>query len=80
MTIAMRSTESPEFHALCRRWREATREWLAARNEVARLQDATAIDLSTASAVWRRLEQAERRRAALSQQIETLLGPTVDTR
>lgn len=67
--------ESPEFDALRRLWRDATREWLAARNELARLQDATVVDLRRAMAAARRLEQAERRREAVNRQIDALLGP-----
>ncbi len=67
-------TEDPrDFDALRRLWRDATREWLAARNEVARLQDATVVDLRRAIAAARRLEHADRRRQALNRRIEALL-------
>lgn len=64
---------SPDFNALRRLWRDATREWLAARNAVARLQDATIVDLAQAVAAARRLEHAERRRDAVNRQVEAAL-------
>lgn len=65
----------PDFNALRRLWRETTREWLAARNEVARLQDGPVVDLQQAMAAARRLEHAQRRREAVSRQLDALLGP-----
>jgi predicted nucleic acid-binding Zn-ribbon protein len=61
-----------EFEALQRRWRNVTREWLTARNAMARLQDQTIVDLREAAATSRRLEQAERQRVALNQRLEEL--------
>lgn len=65
----------PDFNALRRLWRDTTREWLAARNEVARLQDGPVVDLRQAMAAARRLEHAQRRREAVSRRIDALLGP-----
>ncbi len=61
-----------EFEALRRTWRNVTREWLTARNAMARLQDEAVVDLRTAAATSRRLEQAERQRIALNQRLEEL--------
>jgi predicted nucleic acid-binding Zn-ribbon protein len=61
-----------EFEALRRTWRNVTREWLTARNAMARLQDETVVDLRAAAATSRRLEQAERQRNALNQRLEEL--------
>jgi hypothetical protein len=62
-----------QLHELRRQWRDATREWLAARNAVARLEDATIVDMRAAMAAARRLEQAERRREAVNRQVEAVL-------
>jgi predicted nucleic acid-binding Zn-ribbon protein len=61
-----------EFEALRRTWRNVTREWLTARNAMARLQDAAVIDLRAAASASRRLEQAERQREALNRRLEEL--------
>jgi len=61
------------LHELRRQWRDATREWLAARNAVSRLQDATIVDMKAALSAARRLEQAERRRDAVNRQVEATL-------
>lgn len=61
-----------EFEALRRTWRNVTREWLTARNAMARLQDEAVVDLRMAAATSRRLEQAERQRIALNQRLEEL--------
>jgi hypothetical protein len=75
MNDAVQTSDPADFNTLRRLWRDATREWLAARNEVARLQDATVVDLQQAMSAARRLEHAERRREAVNRRIETLLGP-----
>lgn len=75
MNDATQPPDPPELDALRRLWRDATREWLAARNEVARLHDATVADMRQAMAAARRLEHAERRREAVSRRIDALLGP-----
>jgi hypothetical protein len=69
----MEKTSSAELHELRRQWRDATREWLAARNALARLQDATIVDMKAAMRAARRLEQAERRRVAVNRQVEAVL-------
>ncbi len=61
-----------EFEALQRTWRNVTREWLTARNAMARLQDEPVIDLQAAASASRRLEQAERQREALNRRLEEL--------
>ena len=61
-----------EFEALRHTWRNVTREWLTARNAMARLQDETVVDLRAAAATSRRLEQAERQRNTLNQRLEEL--------
>lgn len=63
-----------DFEALQRRWRAATREWLAARNEFARMQDEPVTDLARAQAVARRLQLAEQRRTVLALEVETWLS------
>lgn len=78
MDDALQSTAPPDFDSLRRLWRAATREWLAARNEVARLQDATVVDLRAAMGAARRLEHATRRREAVTRRIEALLGPATN--
>jgi hypothetical protein len=75
MDDALQPPEPPDFNTLRRSWRDATREWLAARNEVARLQDAAVVDLRQAMAAARRLEHAERRREAINRRIEAALNP-----
>lgn len=80
MQTATEPDDSDDFDTLQRRWRCATREWLAARNEVARLQDSAILDVATASAAVRRLEHAQRRRTALALRVEALLGPNSDSR
>jgi hypothetical protein len=75
MDDALHPPDLPDFNALRRQWRDATREWLAARNEVARLQDGPLVDLRLAMAAARRLEHAERRREAVNRRVEALLGP-----
>lgn len=69
----MDDRSSPGLPHLRRQWRDATREWLAARNEMARLQDATLVDLRAAIAAARRLEQAELGRDAVNRQVEAAL-------
>jgi hypothetical protein len=73
MNDATQPPESPDFNALRRLWRDATREWLTARNAVAKLQDATIVNLQQAVAAARRLEHAERRREAVNRQVEAAL-------
>lgn len=73
MNDAPQSTVPPDFNTLRRLWRDATREWLAARNAIARLQDATIVDMKAAVSAARRLEQAERRREAVNRQVEAAL-------
>ena len=73
MNDAPQPPATPDFNALRRLWRDATREWLSARNAVAQLQDATVVDLNRAVAAARRLEQAERRREAVNRQVEAAL-------
>jgi hypothetical protein len=74
MNDPLQPAAPPDFEALRRLWRDATREWLAARNEVARLQDATVVNLRAAMAAARRLEHATRRREAINRRIEVVLG------
>jgi hypothetical protein len=69
----MDESSPPGLQHLRRQWRDATREWLAARNEMARLQDGTLVELRAAIAAARRLEQAERRRDAVNRQVEAAL-------
>lgn len=73
MDDAARPTTPPDFNALRRLWRDATREWLAARNAVAQWQDASVVDLTQAIAAARRLEHAERRRETVNRQVEAAL-------
>ncbi|MEZ5459702.1 MAG: hypothetical protein R3E65_10500 [Steroidobacteraceae bacterium] len=76
MNDAPQPMAPPDFNALRRLWRDATREWLSARNAVARLQDATVVDPNRAVAAARRLEHAERRRQAVNRQVEAALEAT----
>jgi hypothetical protein len=69
----MEDASPTDLRELRRLWRDATREWLAARNAVARLQDATIVDMKAASSDARRLEQSERRREAVNRLVEAAL-------
>lgn len=69
----MEDASPTDLRELRRLWRDATREWLAARNAVARLQDATIVDMKAASSAARRLEQSERRREAVNRLVEAAL-------
>jgi hypothetical protein len=61
-----------EYEALTRTWRNVTREWLTARNAMARLHDEAVIDMGAAASAARRLEQAGRQREALNRRLEEL--------
>jgi len=53
-------------------WRRVTREWLAARRDVAEMHDSTNVDLHEVAEAAQRLEQAERRRAQIAAELQAL--------
>ena len=63
-----------DFEDLQRRWRAAVREWLAARNEFARLQEEPVSDLRRGQIVARRLQAAELQRARVALEVEQWLA------